>query len=334
MGSVHYLAPELAKGEPASAQSDIYALGIVFYEMLTGDVPFKADTAVQVALMQMRNEMPSVRSMNPAIPQSVENIISKATAKDPLLRYNKCYEMFNDLRTCLRADRANEEKLILSPRPDESQRGFDTQTVSGNATNGSEKRQPAVEKKRSRIHMDRILLGVLLAALLVGGSFFVLRSIDLFRPESRVAEVPDLRGRTLQEARDLCTESSLVLDTSTVQYILTDHTEKGQIISVSPEPGTEVEKGSRVNVVVSSGIGVTIRSYVGWSIADARSDLSQYSLLEIEAVHEDSEEAEAGTIIRQELLQPGDRFNIASKAKIRLVYASYPTIVIPANLIG
>ena len=83
MGSVHYLAPELAKGEPATAQSDIYAMGIVLYEMLTGDVPFKADQAVQIALMHMREPLPSIRQINPQVPQSLENVVLKAAAKNP-----------------------------------------------------------------------------------------------------------------------------------------------------------------------------------------------------------------------------------------------------------
>ena len=332
MGSVHYLAPELAKGEPASAQSDIYALGIVFYEMLVGDVPFKAETAVQVALMQMRNDIPDVRSYNPAIPQSVENIINKATAKDPLMRYNKCYEMFNDLRTCLRADRVNEEKLILSPKHDKNSSGFDTQATDIN--DRKTKQKNAVERPGRRIHPERILLGILLTCLLVGGGYFVLQGLEIFRPQSRMTEVPAITGMTLQEARDVCTESSLVLDTATVEYVLTDNTEKGMIITVDPPVGTEVEKGSRVSVMVSSGIGATIGNYVGWNVMDARSDLSKYAMLDVETTHEDTEEAEGGIIIRQELLNPGDRFNIANKAKIRLVYASYPTIVIPESIIG
>ena len=90
MGSVHYLAPELARGEPATVQSDIYALGIVLYEMLTGDVPFNAENAVQVALMQMRNELPDCQKINPTIPMSVANIITKATSKDRGQRYQSC----------------------------------------------------------------------------------------------------------------------------------------------------------------------------------------------------------------------------------------------------
>ena len=87
LGSVHYLAPELSKGRQASMQSDIYSLGIVFYELLTGDVPFKAETPVQVALMHVKNNIPSIRKYNHDIPQSVENIIIKATAKSLSNRY-------------------------------------------------------------------------------------------------------------------------------------------------------------------------------------------------------------------------------------------------------
>ena len=113
MGSVHYLAPELAKGEAASPQSDIYALGIVLYEMLAGDVPFKADQAVQIALKHMREPMPDVRLINASVPQSIANVITRATTKDPNNRYGSCREMLQDISTCLRPERLNERKLVL-----------------------------------------------------------------------------------------------------------------------------------------------------------------------------------------------------------------------------
>lgn len=97
MGSVHYLAPELAKGEAASPQSDIYALGIVLYEMLAGDVPFKADQAVQIALKHMREPMPDVRLINASVPQSIANVITRATAKIQtivMVHVEKCCRIF------------------------------------------------------------------------------------------------------------------------------------------------------------------------------------------------------------------------------------------------
>ena len=113
IGSVHYLAPELSKGKQATMQSDIYSLGIVFYELLSGDVPFKGDTPVQVALKHIKQEIPSVRSMNPDIPQSVENIVIKATAKNLNNRYKNIALMLKDLNDCLKKEHRNDQKITF-----------------------------------------------------------------------------------------------------------------------------------------------------------------------------------------------------------------------------
>ena len=113
MGSVHYLPPEQASGKGSTIRSDIYSMGILFYEILTGNLPFKGENAVEIALKQMRDEIPSVRKQNPAIPQSVENVILKATAKNPKNRYSDSKEMHADLLTVLNDDRMNEPKLVF-----------------------------------------------------------------------------------------------------------------------------------------------------------------------------------------------------------------------------
>jgi serine/threonine protein kinase len=274
MGSVHYLAPELARGESASAQSDIYALGIVLYEMLTGEVPFKADSAVQVALMHMRNEMPSVRDFNPAIPQSLENIVIRATAKNKGLRYRSCNEMLEDLRTCLRPERADEPRLIL---PSVSEQAAQTHSASPKsvirksvrrAETAGERSQtsvhaaveaPAPKKNRTMLHF----LIVLLVALAAAGIYFALSLTGVFKPASKQVAVPDLVGLTVTDAKDVCTDNHLVLDTSNVQYTLTEDVEKGKIISSDPAAGSEIDRGSRVSVTVSSGIGATVSDYTG-----------------------------------------------------------------------
>ncbi len=339
MGSVHYLAPELAKGKPASVQSDIYALGIVLFEMLSGDVPFKADSAVQVALMQMRNEMPSIRSINPSIPQSIENIITRATVKDPQKRYKSCVDMLDDLRTCFRKDRLNERRLVLSPQQADLEQGY--KEVDEDETR-ERVVKPAVAKKKKKNVFLKVVVAVLVALGAIGGGYAVIQS-GIFDSKKDISVVPDLLGKSITEAKDLCSEVNLVLDTSNVTYTLTDTTSKGQIIESSPEAGSEIEKGSKVTVVVSSGIAEVADDYVGWNITDATQDISskknsngieKYKNTKVTTVEEYSETAKAGEVIRQELLEAGTRFNPDNTTEIRLVYASYPTIVIPGNLEG
>ena len=352
MGSVHYLAPELAKGEPATVQSDIYALGIVLYEMLTGDVPFKADNAVQVAIMQMRNTMPSPRSINPSIPQSVENIILKATAKDPMMRYRNCAEMLDDLRTCLKPERREEAKVVLSPSQVDTDIGFDDlpeeeyetkphkkQTQKHNKKQTSSIRKPngrvskpAVQKKEKSHKPALFVLFLMLFALLSAGVYFAATSLGWFKSLSREVEVPNLIGLTVPEARDVCVDNNLVLDTTNVSYTLTDNVEKGKIISVVPDVGSEIERGSRVSVTVSSGIGVTIADYKGRNVSEVIEELGQYQYLKVNTKEEENEDATPGSILRQELLEPGDKFNPATTSEITLVYAAYPTIIIPEEI--
>ena len=111
MGSVHYLPPEQASGKSATVKSDIYSMGILMYELLTGNVPFKGDNAVEIALKHMKDKIPSVRKQDPSIPQSVENIILKATAKNPRNRYDSAKEMHEDLLHCLDEEHANDKKV-------------------------------------------------------------------------------------------------------------------------------------------------------------------------------------------------------------------------------
>ena len=109
MGSVHYLPPEQASGKGSTIKSDIYSMGIIFYELLTGTLPFRGDNAVEIALKHMREPIPSIREENPSIPQSIENIIKRATAKNLKNRYDSAREMHDDLLTALDDDRMDEE---------------------------------------------------------------------------------------------------------------------------------------------------------------------------------------------------------------------------------
>ncbi|MGB4613575.1 MAG: Stk1 family PASTA domain-containing Ser/Thr kinase [Erysipelotrichaceae bacterium] len=331
MGSVHYLAPELAKGEQATAQSDIYALGIVFYELLTGDVPFKADQAVQVALMHMRDDIPSVREINPMVPQSIENIIIRATAKNKGFRYKNAQEMLDDLKTCLRAERMNERKNVFS-FPLEGDKTITIDQVKKTREDVSEK--PIVKKVSKKRINPMWIVGPLVSLLVIAGIYFMLSVSGIFTPKVTTINVPDIRGMDVTSAKNSLEQLELVLDTTNITYQLTDDTPKGKIISVTPEVNTEVEIGSSINVTVSSGIAAYMDDFVGKRLSEAKKELEKYPNVKIEIVEEESSDVSPGIIIRQELLTANMQFNPDVATDIRLVYSKYTTIEIPWEIVG
>lgn len=332
MGSVHYLAPELAKGEAASPQSDIYALGIVLYEMLAGDVPFKADQAVQIALKHMREPMPDVRLINASVPQSIANVITRATAKDPNNRYGSCREMLQDISTCLRPERLNERKLVLHEdiqRQKKEQTNVKAEPARGKHTNFTSSHTyetSSHEKGKNYTKPVATIFGIVVAVGIIAALIFN------FLP--RNTKVPSIQGMSLQDAEKALHKANLNIDESNISYELTEDIEQGIVISSSPEEGSEVGGDTSISLVVSSGIGVTCDDFVGQNITDVKKQLnSQYPNLTVNAVSEDSMKT-GGTILRQEKLQAGTLFDPSKPNEITLVYATYPTITIPDDIIG
>ena len=332
MGSVHYLAPELAKGEAASPQSDIYALGIVLYEMLAGDVPFKADQAVQIALKHMREPMPDVRLINASVPQSIANVITRATAKDPNNRYGSCREMLQDISTCLRPERLNERKLVLHEniqKQKKEQTNVKAEPARGKHTNFTSSHTyetSSHEKGKNYTKPVATIFGIVVVVGIIAALIFN------FLP--RNTKVPSIQGMSLQDAEKALHKANLNIDESNISYELTEDIEQGIVISSSPEEGTEVGGDTSISLVVSSGIGVTCNDFVGQNITDVKKQLnSQYPNLTVNAVSEDSMKT-GGTILRQEKLQAGTLFDPSKPNEITLVYATYPTITIPDDIIG
>ena len=332
MGSVHYLAPELAKGEAASPQSDIYALGIVLYEMLAGDVPFKADQAVQIALKHMREPMPDVRLINASVPQSIANVITRATAKDPNNRYGSCREMLQDISTCLRPERLNERKLVLHEdiqKQKKEQTNVKAEPARGKHTNFTSSHTyetSSHEKGKNYTKPVATIFGIVVVVGIIAALIFN------FLP--RNTKVPSIQGMSLQDAEKALHKANLNIDESNISYELTEDIEQGIVISSSPEEGSEVGGDTPISLVVSSGIGVTCDDFVGQNITDVKKQLnSQYPNLTVNAVSEDSMKT-GGTILRQEKLQAGTLFDPSKPNEITLVYATYPTITIPDDIIG
>ena len=290
LGSVHYLSPEQARGSMATPQSDIYALGIILYELLTGDVPFDGESAVSIALKHFQNEIPSIRKENPHVPQALENVVLKATAKDPKNRYRTADEMSDDLSTVLSATRVNEPIFLTQ----------ETTTVSMDEDKEEkeeveEETPQALEpkpKKKKRIW--KILLVLLLLLLAFGGC------TAFFYSGGQTEAVPDVTGKTEAEARQILKKQKI--DISSVKKEYSTKVEKGKVIKTDPQAGTKIRKSNEVTLVVSRGDhSVTLGNYVNRDFDEVKEELTAEGMPSGDIVKTEqlSSVFAAGTIIEQ-----------------------------------
>lgn len=323
LGSAHYIAPETTKGEQPTVQVDLYALGIVFYELLTGSVPFSGENPVQIAMKHLREEIPSVRSFNPTLPQSMENIVIKATAKNRIKRYLTAKELLYDLDMCLLPQFANVEKIIL-----EEEEG-----TSGTVTLDSvkdidkkktdfEKQKPNTDSKKNKNNIwikVMIVFGILMLTAGTVVAVYYSGIIPSFSPIKMIM-VPDLENMTLDEAKEKLESLGLQLN-SDVESEMTDNVAEGLIIEQSVSEGMELEEGSKISVTVSSGIYFTVSDYTGMKLEEIRSIL-EGNKIHIYVDYEETSEHENGVIIEQKILQEGDKINPKVENKIRFVVAA------------
>ncbi len=312
MGSVHYIAPELAQGQTASAQSDIYSLGIVFYELLTGDVPYHGDSVMEIVLKHLHNDVPSVREYNSLIPQSIENIVIKATARDKDLRYKSALEMYNDISTCLDLTRNYEAKLDLQQAQ-------------------AQKQKEIKVKKKKKKSIDPLgILAIVGAVVLAITILTLLISLSGNSQKEDLVSIPEVKGHELQEVKDEL--ATLGLDIASISYEATNDVEKGIVISISPLVGTEVEKGSQVTLIVSLGKRYTIENYVGLNIDTVKAKLEADGFIVTVTNVEDGSKS-AGTILSQNI-EEGTVLEPTDQKTIFFNVATYKSFLIPESIKG
>ena len=262
MGTVHYLPPEQASGKGSTIKSDIYSMGIMMYELLTGLVPYKGDTAVEIALKHLKEPLPSVRKTNPNIPQSVENVIIKATAKNPKNRYDDVREMYKDLEVCL--EKENEKRYVY-PYPEtdlEETKVLNDLKKEINTVNKVEKkkslldddeevvvREVAVNKKDKQNRLILILSIVFISLLIIFASIFIIIPRLTEVPD---VKIPDVSGLTVEKAEEKLEKLGFKVEIETKKEN-SDTVETGLVIRTSPVTGRTVKKGTSITLVESVG---------------------------------------------------------------------------------
>ena len=295
IGSVHYFSPEHARGGYTDAKSDLYSLGVVMYEMLTGKVPFDADTPVSVALKHMQEEPEDPRKLNENIPQAVNDIILKAMRKDTNLRYQNATEMLNDLKRALKNPDGDfvDNKVYEEDMP--------TQKISIKDIEEEAKKADKKKKQNKFIEFIKkhkglsIFIGlILLFAISLGGTIAYSRLTD-----PKEVPMPNLVGVSKEDAEKSIEELGLVLEVSSEEY--NSEYAAGYIISQEPKYAEiNIKEGTTIKVVVSKGIEEAIIPKVtGMSKEEAIKAIEE-AKLKYEIIEEESKKIEAGYVISQE----------------------------------
>lgn len=304
LGTVHYLSPEQARGGMANKKSDIYSLGIVMYELITGKLPFSGESAVSIALKHLQTETPSLRETVPTLPQSLENVVLKATAKNIQHRYQSADEMEADLATVLLPERLNEPKFTVPIDQDETRAMpaikdvaayssvAETKTMPLPLDKTPKEQKPPEKKKKKKWPW---ILGIL-AFLLIGGLVLAIAFPGLFEP--RQVAVPDVSEMEHNEAIEELQAAGFVAGEETEQY--SEQVEANHIIRTIPEAGKMRDRETAIQLFVSLGKEtIEMEDFVGETLEEATEALEGRDFASVESTEEFSEEPE-GTILNQE----------------------------------
>ena len=314
MGSVHYLPPEQANGKGSTIKSDIYSMGIIFYELLTGSLPFKGENAVEIALKQMKEPLPSLREDNPSIPMSVENVILKATAKNPKNRYSDSRAMHDDLLTVLDDSRLSEErykypyseteentkvmkKVEAKKEKDDEEKTEEVASKIEDVEDYKSKKIIIIKKlfiiinqKKKRITSKLIreifswifvtVLLIILSIVFVG-ILLILIVLAIVIPkitEVKSIKVPDVSKMTVSKAEKTLTDKGFVVEEK-IEKIASDTIKKNKVVKTEPPAGSMRVKGTKITIYKSTGVKTyTLKNYVEQDYKESMNELQSYGL--------------------------------------------------------
>ena len=318
MGTVHYLPPEQAQGKGSTIRSDIYSMGIMMYELLSGLVPYKGDNAVEIALKHLKEPLPSIRKVNSSIPQSIENVIIRATAKNPKNRYADAREMFEDLKTALDESRSNEKRYVYKyPENDMDETKVLDEEVKkvkeeAKKTKSKTKTKEKVksEKKEKveevldedfddepRSNKTLIIIVSIFTAIVLGITVFVL--VYFGSTETEPIKVPDVSNMSVTDAANLLVEKGFDVEKE-YKYEASETIEEGKVVRTEPPADRKVQPGSinsTITIYISSGEGTYIvEDFIGENYLEVKGKIEAKCecsvAIEKEKVSEDDKKKE------------------------------------------
>ena len=348
LGSVHYISPEQARGSVVDGRTDLYSLGVVLYEMLTGRVPYHSDAPVAVAMMHIEQKPVSPREYNPELTPSVEKLIFKALSKHIGDRYQTGAEFNSDIMKLLENPDAEIAVADIQDEDMDSTRKIPVVTGGDAVSDKPHDKTPAEimqEKRKARADAaalnrenKRILIGAIITALLIVGLLSLGVTYVLY-PEAPIfsmfasdkVEVPDFYGKTLDEAQEMAEQNELVIEVK--DEVVDNSVDEGCILDQSPNSGRSVEKGTVIRVTICIGEEkIRVNNYKLTNGENAKEDLENEGFT-VELEEEFSDEVPEGYVIRHD---PEEGEEAPKGSKVTLVISKGPedTTFIMPNFVG
>ena len=307
IGSVHYFSPEQARGAYVDERSDIYSLGIVMFEMLTGRVPFDGETPVEVALKHINDDVPSPAKLVPGIPPALDKVVLKATDKYQTERYKSADEMLEALKnvefvTQMVGDRVfagekdnklrHDENVVAPVNNKREDREQEMVVVPANSRKPKSKTDDSKKKKKIAI-----IIGIAAATILI--LFGILYVSGIIGGGGKEVVVPDVKGMSYSEAKEVLEEKGLKIEKAD-EPIASQKIEKGKIVSQTPSKNSKVKKGRTVRVILSAGnTELKVPDLKGLSYNEAKTLLSEMGLQISKGDEVDSDSISEGLIASQ-----------------------------------
>ena len=365
LGTVYYLSPEQARGNVATAQSDIYSLGILIFEMITGQIPFKGESAVAIALKHLQEELPDIDKYRENVPQSVKNIVLKATMKNPNERYISSKELFEDLSTVLNPERLYENKYTGFKIPAQPANNYNETQYIDNSSNNNQYDYADYNNEDDEYYYDynqdnrnnngryqqnnkpknnynnvskrdekeetskakHIFLAIVAIVTIVVGTFFIYNYVI----GSNSVSAPDVRNKTLEEAKVTIVKAGL--EVGDVTEVASDDVKEKTVIDSDPKAGKKVKKGSKVDLRVSSGKKtVDMPNFVGLDEETVKKNASKLGFKNITVEKVESNSYDTGKVVSQNI-RAGMEIIPKEKELIIQVSTGKKKVTMP-NLVG
>lgn len=313
LGTVYYLSPEQARGNIATAQSDIYSLGILMFELLTGKIPFKGESAVAIALKHLQEDLPNIDKYRSNVPQSVKNIILKCTMKNPNDRYLSAKELSDDLETCLNTSRLNETKYkgfanidtnnkeksknkYEQTYYDEEEFYYDYEDEEYYEEKENKYKNNYLRKSEKKSSFSKILTSLFLIIIVAVSSAF---AYNYFFSGEKVS-VPEIKDMDIIDAKQKIIKSGL--EVGEIIETPSDNVKKDSVISTNPSAGKKVKKGTKINLKVSTGKStIEMPNYLGMDEKKAREDIEKRNFKNVTFEKEESDDYTEGKVMKQNI---------------------------------